>query len=302
MSDSERLIICNPTARRSRRQPAVDYLREQLRRRHLNGQVVQAQDWAHARRLAREAAEAGAAQVVAAGGDGTVNAVANGLVGTEAALGVLPFGTGNILAYNLEVPTVPQALAALQRDHRRPMDLGRIAGDRYFVAVAGVGFDAVVARSVEDFWKQSLGRLAYLTEGLNQLYRDRPHQFHIDLEGDDCMTIEEELWSAFFCNVPEHTWRLPLVKQARPDDGWLHLILFRDASVWQFYLGLGDVLLRAGDLAQMAGVTVHRVKRARLVTEPPWLWEADGDVGGETPVEVEVCPGALQVVTGETSG
>ncbi len=300
MADSERLIICNPTARRSRRQPAVDYLREQLRRRRLTAEVVQARDWAHARKLARQAAEAGAAQVIAAGGDGTVNAVANGLVGTGTALGVLPFGTGNILAYNLGVPTVPQALTALQMGRRKPMDLGRIAGDRYFVAVAGVGFDAVVARSVEDFWKQSLGRLAYLTEGLNQLYRDRPHRFHLDLEGEDCTAVDEELWSAFFCNVPEHTWRLPLVKQARADDGWLHLILFRDANVWQFYLGLGDVLFRAGDLAQVAGVTVHRVKQARIVTTPPWLWEADGDVGGETPVEVEVCPRVLQVVTGET--
>jgi YegS/Rv2252/BmrU family lipid kinase len=301
MADLERFIISNPTARRSRKQPAVDHLRDQLRRRRMAGEVVQAGDWAEASRLARQAAEQGYAQVVAAGGDGTVNAVANGLVGTDAVLGVLPFGTGNILAYNLGVATVPAALAALAADRRMKIDLGRI-DDRYFVAVAGVGFDAKVARSIEDFWKQSLGRLAYLTEGIHQLYRDKPHLFHVDMEGEDCAAITEELWSAFFCNVPEHTWRLPLVREARPDDGWLHLILFRDADVWPFYLGLSDaVLWRSRDLAQLPGVSVHRVTKARVVTEPPWLWEADGDVGGETPVEVEVCPGALQVVTGETS-
>jgi diacylglycerol kinase family enzyme len=249
--------------------------------------------------LARRAAEQGYAQVVAAGGDGTVNALANGLVGTEAALGVLPFGTGNVLAYNLGVAALPAALAALEADRRENLDLGKIGGSRYFVAVAGVGFDAQVARSIDDFWKQSLGRLAFITEGLNRLYRDKPRRFHIDMEAEDCTAVEEELWSAFFCNVPEHTWSLPLVKEARPDDGWLHLLLFRDVNAVRWTFGLGGALFRTGDLRHVPGVTVHRVKKASIRTEPPWLWEADGDVGGETPVEVEVCPGALQVVAGE---
>ena len=76
-------------------------------------------------------------------------------------------------------------------------------------------------------------------------------------------------------------------------------MLFRDANVWRFYLGLGDILMRTGDLGQLEGVTVHKVRKARVVTDPPWVWEADGDVGGETPVTVEVCPGVLQVVEAE---
>jgi YegS/Rv2252/BmrU family lipid kinase len=301
MGDLQRLIICNLAARRSRRQPAVDHLTEQLRARGMAGEVVHAHDWADAVKLARQAAEAGYAQVVAAGGDGTVNAVANGLVGTEAALGVLPFGTGNVLAHNLHIPTIPAALAALEADRRKRLDLGRIGGARYFVAVAGVGLDAQVARSVVHFWKQSLGRLAFITEGMNRLRRDKPRLFHIDIEGEDCTAVEDKLWSAFFCNVPEHTWRLSIVKEARPDDGWLHLVLFRDVNVFRWAFGMGDALLGAGNLGQVPGVTVHRVKKARVTSEPPWLWQADGDVGGETPVEVEVCPGALQVVVGEDS-
>ena len=95
------------------------------------------------------------------------------------------------------------------------------------------------------------------------------------------------------------TGRLPLAREARPDDGWLHLLLFRDVNTVKWAFGLGDAL-RSGNLSQVPGVTVQRVKKAWIKTEPAWLWEADGDVGGETPVVVEVCPGALQVVTGET--
>ena len=300
MADLQRLIICNPAARRSRWQPAVRYLSEQLRARGMAGEVVPARDWTSAMQLARRAAEQGYRQVVAAGGDGTVNAVANGLVGSESALGVLPFGTGNVLAFNLGVAGVPAALEALEADRRKRLDLGKIGGSRYFVALAGVGFDAQVARSVHGFWKQSVGRLAFLTEGLNRLHRDRPHLFHIDLEGDDCTVVEEELWSAFFCNVPAHTGRIPMVREARPDDGWLHLLLFRDVNAVRWAFGVGDAL-RTGDWGAVPGVSVQRVKKASIRTEPPWLWEADGDVGGETPVEVEVCPGALQVVTGEAA-
>jgi diacylglycerol kinase (ATP) len=298
MSALERYVICNPTARRSRGQTAANYLRSRLRDHGLSAEVQPARDWAHAARLARQAAEQGYSQVVAAGGDGTVNAVANGLVGTAAALGVLPLGTGNLLAYNLGVPTLAQALAALERDRRVPMDLGKI-NSRYFATVAGVGLDAQVARSVDDFWKQSVGRLAFVTEGLAQLTRNNPHRFHLDLEGDDTASIEEELWSAFICNVPEHTWRLPLVRQATLNDGWLYLLLFQDVNAWQWVFGMSDALFRSGDLGQVPGITVHRIRKARIRTEPPWVWEADGDVGGETPVEVEVVPGALQVVVGQ---
>ncbi len=298
MPDQDRFIICNPAARRSRGQTVADDLRGLLRTRGMSAEVSTASDWAHASRMAREAAEQGYAQVVAAGGDGTVNAVANGLVGTRSALGVLPLGTGNVLAYNLGVATLPAALAALQADRRLPMDLG-LVGSRYFVAVAGVGLDAQISRSVEDFWKQSIGRLAFLTEGLNQLVRDKPHLFHINMEGEDCTVVEEELWSALLCNVPEHTWRLPLARQATLNDGWLQLILFRDVNAWRWTFGLGDALFRTGDLNQVPGVTVHRVRKARITTDPPWTWEADGDAGGETPVEAEVRPGALQVIAGK---
>jgi len=299
MSNVRRLVICNPQARASRRRSAAEYLRALLRARGLSGEVEQAASWEEAQRLAQQAAAAAYDQVVAAGGDGTVNAVANGLAGSQTALGVLPLGTGNILAYNLGLARLPQALAALQGDRRLTLDLGRI-GNRYFVAVAGVGFDAEVARNLDPLRKQRMGRMAFLAEGLVLRHRAKPHFFRLEMQGETQEVLEGEFWSAFFSNFSQHTWNLPLTRQANPADGWLDLMLFRDTPTWDFFFGLGHALLWHRDLKQVPGVTVHRVQAVRIVTTPPWIWEADGDVCGETPVEVEVCPQALQVLTSAT--
>lgn len=295
MSSLRRLVICNPQARASRGQSAAEYLRGLLQTRGLTGEVEQATGWEGARRLAAAAAEAGYDQVVAAGGDGTVNAVANGLAGSETALGVLPLGTGNVLAYNLGVARLPQALATLEGGRRLTLDLGRVNG-RYFVAVAGVGFDAEVALNLDPMRKRQMGRMAFLVEGLARRHLAKPHFFRLEMQGERSEMLAGEFWSAFFSNFSAHTWNLPLTRQADPADGWLDLILFRDTPTWDFFFGLSNALLWYRDLKQVPGVTVHRVQTVRIVTTPPWIWEADGDVCGETPVEVEVCPRAVQVL------
>ncbi len=99
-------------------------------------------------RIAREAAQAGYDAVIAAGGDGTINEIVNGLAGSQTALGVLPVGTVNVWAREIGLPLQPRATTeALLRTHVRSIDLGR-AGDRYFLLMAGVGFDAAVVNEV----------------------------------------------------------------------------------------------------------------------------------------------------------
>lgn len=296
MSDSpRRLVICNPQARRSRRQSAADYVQGLLRQRGLPAEVEAIGDRREAIAQARQAAAAGYEQVIAAGGDGTVNAVANGLAGSDTALGVLPLGTGNILAYNLGLVRLDQALEAIAGGESRHLDLGWI-NDRHFVALAGVGFEAQVASSVDPGWKQHTGRFAFFIEGLITGFRDRPHIFQVQASGETEFTVEERMWSALVLNCPEFTWKVPVARQADPGDGWLDLILVRDASAWELLYGLSSLLLKIHDISQVPGISVHRVRSVHLETEPAWLWQADGDVGGETPVEIEVRPGALRVL------
>ena len=116
----------------------------------------------HGRELARAAAEHGEKYIIAVGGDGTVNEVASGLVGTDTVMGILPFGTGNDMVKVLGIPTEPrEALNVILADRPRAMDVGYV-NDRFFVNVSGFGFDVDVLLKHEKYKKRFKGMLPYL--------------------------------------------------------------------------------------------------------------------------------------------
>src|SRR5215216_2741391 len=134
-------------------------------------------------RIAREAAEQGYHLVVAAGGDGTVNEVINGLAGTQTAMAALPIGTVNVWVREMGLPLQPRAAAqALLNAQIRTIDLGR-AGERYFLLMAGVGFDAAVTAEVRSDEKRRLGILAYLLRAFALALRFRGANMRIFLDG-----------------------------------------------------------------------------------------------------------------------
>src|SRR5581483_6137548 len=134
-------------------------------------------------RIAREAAARGYDIVVAAGGDGTVNEVVNGLANTQTALAALPIGTVNVWVRELGLPLQPRAAAeALLGCQPRTIDLGR-AGERYFLLMCGVGFDAAVTAEVRAAEKRRLGIFAYFLRAFNLATRFRGTSARITVDG-----------------------------------------------------------------------------------------------------------------------
>jgi diacylglycerol kinase family enzyme len=120
--------------------------------------------------------------VLAAGGDGTVTACVTSLAGSGVPLAVLPSGTGNLLAVNLDLPgDLEGALEVALHGERRRIDVGAIGDDR-FVVMSGIGFDAAMLRGADPALKARIGALAYVLSGLRQLGR-RPTEFRIRLDG-----------------------------------------------------------------------------------------------------------------------
>jgi diacylglycerol kinase family enzyme len=140
----------------------------------------------HATELAREAVAAGADVVLAVGGDGTVNEVARGLIGSGAALGIVPVGSGNGLARALRIPLRPgAALCALESGARRRMDVGFLNG-RLFLNVAGIGFDAVVGQAFHERGRKGgrRGLLGYLRLSLLELRAYQAPRLVIEAGGE----------------------------------------------------------------------------------------------------------------------
>lgn len=254
------------------------------------------------RQRARHAVRAGYDVVVAVGGDGAVIEVATALAETAAALGIIPTGTGNLLAGNLKIPRNHAAAARLVlTGQRRQIDLGRVTidgVDRNFAVACGVGFDAKVMDATSTGQKLRWGKFAYLANALGQTggIHNAPHVLTID-----GVRRSMEAAQVFVANFGR---MLPVVqprRRIRGDDGLLDVIVVRASGPIPGLLAGWEALTQT-DLGESAGGHVFRAqgREIRIESDPPRLVETDGSVVGRTPVAISVRPLALTVIVGPT--
>jgi diacylglycerol kinase family enzyme len=163
------LVIFNPVAGR-RRATALWKVLDLLVENGIKVEVAETQHAGHATELARAAARAGRSMVVAAGGDGTIAEVANGLIGSDTALGVIPLGTANVLAKEYKLSTTPRAVAnalAYKRTRLLWPGVAKLEGrEHVFVQMVGLGFDGAVVHGLQPLLKRVIGRGAYVWQSL----------------------------------------------------------------------------------------------------------------------------------------
>ena len=292
-----RLVIYNPTARASRPRRVQQWITSALTEAGLAYQLEVSEDPQAASELARQAAVQGFDQVIAAGGDGTVNAVINGIAASASALGIIPLGTANALAKNIGLGDgdIGAAVQVIAQARIRRIDLGMMNG-RYFGTMAGVGLDAQVASEVNDHWKRRLGSLAFVTQFLTTATRYQPCDFDLQLDGEPSLDIVEPLWAIVICNFPLYTWRLTFVPQARADDGQLDVIIFHHCRLHHLLGPVARSFLWGNGLGKSRYITLTRARRIQISSQPVCWWQADGDIGGQTPVVVEVAAEALSLI------
>jgi diacylglycerol kinase family enzyme len=265
----------------------------------------------HAGELAREAAQAGMEVVIAAGGDGTINDVAQGLARTATALGVLPLGTMNVWARETGIPLhLAQARELLLRGTRRRVDLGR-AGSRYFLLMAGIGMDAEVVRRVEGNWLKRWGLkfLDYvLTAGMLGFTQPPARLWHrIDAQPDSrprrpganpgrpgSKRRGTRALLVVIGNTRLHAATLAFAHKAVVDDGLLDVVIVGGGGLIHRAQVLASALLRrsSGD----PRVRYERCRSIRLESAPPLPVQVDGELIGRLPMTFAVAPAALTVI------
>jgi diacylglycerol kinase family enzyme len=253
--------------------------------------------------MAREAVAAGATVVAVAGGDGTVRAVAEGLTGTGVALAVVPQGTGNLLARNLELPLdVDTALDAVVDGTDRRIDVGRLVGGddegTVFTIMAGAGFDAAMMRDAPEGLKAAVGWPAYLVGGARGMRRQRAR---LELVVDGGAPVRARVRTVLVGNLGKLQGGLELLPDARPDDGLLDVALVapRNPFDWARLAWRGLTGRHRTD---------HRLRtwQAREVDvrlQRPQPRQVDGDlVPDRDRLTVRVEPGALVVRVPKDAG
>jgi diacylglycerol kinase (ATP) len=263
--------------------------------------ILESRERGHAQLLAAEAASEGCDLVIAAGGDGTIHEVVQGLASVRGRtrLGVLPFGTGNDLARTLGIPDDPAAAVALLEGGgvEREVDLFRVesAGEvRYGINVAAGGFSGQVDEVLTDEMKATWGPLAYVRGALGVLPDLTAYDTRI--AWDDGEPERVQALNIVVANGKTCGGGTRVAPAADISDGLLDVVVVRHGSL----LDLAKIAARliAGDYTESDGVDVRRARRVHVASRPGMWFNVDGELLGNQPVSFEVIPGALRVIAG----
>ncbi len=296
------VLITNPAAARTT--PAgVRAVHDVLARAGWQLEVAATVGPGDAGRIAREAVEHGAELVAVQGGDGTTMQAASALVGTDVVLGLVPGGTGNLLAGNLRIPkSVTRAARTLVEGVHRRIDLGRLDsahGRAYFSVACGAGIDARVMGETRSEQKRRWGIGAYMATALRVLPDIRNFDAAVTVDG-----VEYEAKAALILVANCGEVIPPFVRLGHginPEDGQIDVVVMRANSMWDGVRAVWQVLR---DLPSTGGngtfIGYARGREVRVEAHPVQPVELDGEPGGKTPISAEVVPGAITVVVPRT--
>jgi diacylglycerol kinase (ATP) len=240
--------------------------------------------------LARRAVDEGFTRIVAAGGDGTVSQVANGLAGSNAILGVLPMGSVNVFAMELGLPlhNLQRCWDIIEDTNLRLVDMPS-ANEKYFVQLAGVGLDAQVVKETSLAFKRSFGPLSYLISAAQIAAREPPKLF---IESEH--TSVEEGSFVLVGNGRLYGGPFPCFKQAVIDDGLFDVVIFKRLGYLEIIRYLQDVVFSAD--IKVPEIEYFQTRQLRITSEQDVPLEVDGELAGNCPVDFRIRKRALRVL------
>lgn len=245
-------------------------------------------------RIVKDAIAAGADIIVAVGGDGTIAAVAAGMVHSPVPLGIIPTGTWNAIARNLKLPfSLPLAINLLTGKHvTRQLDLMAI-GDSIHAMNMGVGFSSAMIEHTGRHEKRRLGFLAYFVKGVKQIFGLQQQRYTIEADGRQHRGRAVEVFVANYGVIGLNALEGSL--EILPDDGKVDVLILRARTLfdlpvmfWEMFVQRKKRTPKYLRLSAVESILIH--------THPPAPVQADGELIGETPVTVKVIPRCVKVI------
>ena len=261
-------FIVNPISGTKSKSRLAKLIRESLDLQQFAPTVVVTEYAGHATQLAQQFALQDYYAVVAVGGDGTINEVASGLIGSQTALGIVPNGSGNGFARHLDISTrMNRAVEMLNNSEPILVDYGMV-NDKPFFSTCGVGFDAVVAANFSDTER---GLKGYMQTILKDLFQYKPERYHIEGEGIDLTTTA---FLVNFANASQWGYDAYIAPKASVQDGWLDIAV---VSEFPMVIAAGLALrLFTKTIDEMVHMNMLRAKELTLTREEEGIMQIDG--------------------------
>ncbi|MCK9422271.1 MAG: diacylglycerol kinase family lipid kinase [Bacteroidales bacterium] len=290
INKSRILFIVNPVSGSMKQKGIERLLSERIDKDRFDYRVVYTEGPGHATELSRMAAEEGMDFVVAVGGDGTVNETAAGVVGTETAMGIIPTGSGNGLSRHLRISMkVKRAIDIINQAKTIKIDTATL-NDQLFVNVAGVGFDAHVAKKFSKAGKRGFSTYFKVTANA---YRDyKPRKYTLTIDGK---VIKRRALLVSFANSSQFGNNTSIDPNASLDDGFIDVCIVGKIPFWK--TGFLAPLLFIRKFDQTRYVEIIRAKEVQLIRKKGKSIHLDGDpkkMGKELTMKIN--PLSLRVV------
>jgi diacylglycerol kinase (ATP) len=291
------IVIINPTAGRGEANKQVPNIRNFLGKKAVDWNWHYTKSRGHAEQMARAAVESGVGQIVVVGGDGTLHEVANGVLGSNIILGLIPFGTGNDFARSLGFyGNLEAACKAVTDGDIIHVDMGTVEGTgidgpRHFIVLAGTGFDAQTARTVNNGIKWISGAPAYIFGAIATLIRFKP--FELKLTLDDGVTRRTKAMFVSIANAPSTGGGMLIAPEAKLNDGLFEICLVAAVPKIQLLYQLTKVF--EGKHVLHPAVSMLKSSTVSIEADPPQPILIDGEVMGTTPFKITIIPKALRI-------
>lgn len=292
------LLIVNP---KSGDQTGVDHVRyvtDYFARKGDEITVAQTKYSGHAEKIAREASEYDV--VIGAGGDGTINEVLNGLIGKKQKLGIIPRGTGNVFAREMNIPRdLKSACKIIRKGKSLRLDAGK-SNTTYFLLMSGIGFDAYSLRQMTgSVIKKKLGMFAYAVGVFKAFSRYQYPEIEIILEdgkrdrGSFVLVSNTSRYGSFFSFSPK----------AVPVDGYLDVFVFRETGTLSTLKLFVRLMMESFGwlnpekrMLFLKKIGTHRTTSVQVQSDFNILTQLDGELAGPLPVKIVIIPKAIEVL------
>ncbi len=288
------VLISNPTAKRASDKKIAQASRY-LMSKGYKVEVLFTEKKGNAENLAREAVRELPSLIIAAGGDGTFNEVINGIAGSEIPMAILPLGTTNVLAKEIGIPeNVEGAMEIAVTGTTKTISLGKIAitcpsslVSRYFVLMAGIGFDGKAVFGINETFKKISGKGAYIYSGIKTLFGFNPGELIFDINGKTYSG-----YSAIISKAAKYGGNFKITPDARLNNPTLYVCLFRGRKRLDIFRYVFGIItrrhLRFRDVEYLKAKSIEINGNAHI--------QIDGDYFGMTPAKIEVVSDIMKLV------
>jgi diacylglycerol kinase (ATP) len=296
MHPRKAILIANPKTGRygSRRKESIEDLSVYLKSLGVNVELKLTTGPGNATEIAARASQNGTTDVIVAGGDGTINEALQGMAGAKARLAIIPRGTANVLARELNLPLDErQAVDVIAKGNARKIHIGLAIDEktntsRYFVLMAGIGLDAAVVKRVQPSLKKRLGRAAFWLSGFSHLASWNLQPFQLEIDGKTFPST-----FTIIGNAARYGSDLAITPRAQIDQPDFEVCIIDTFSRFR-YLQLLSYAMGKGMPLNERGVRFVRANRVRATGNA--AVQVDGEVVGELPMSFEIAPFSMDVI------